>query len=68
MILKEYRVVTEDWTGYAESVEDAIDLARNDTGGRVYAEETGLTHDTGDEYENFLNTMIHKEKLNERAS
>ena len=39
---KEYRVVTEDITVYADSPEDAIEMASQDTGGRVYAVETGL--------------------------
>lgn len=39
---KEYRVVTEDITVYADSPKDAIEMASHDTGGRVYAQETGL--------------------------
>ena len=49
---KEYRVVTTDITVWAHSPEEAIDEARNDTGGRVHAEETGLTMSESDEEEN----------------
>ena len=48
---KEYRVVTEDIWVYADSAEDAIDIASQDTGGRVHAEETGLDDADLDERE-----------------
>lgn len=47
--MKEYRVVTQDWVGMAESVEDAVDRARNDMGARVHAEETGIVDERDDD-------------------
>ncbi len=48
---KEYRVVTADWIGFADDAQDAKDAARSDMGGRVHAEETGLTEDVDDDSE-----------------
>ena len=46
---KEFRVVTSDTYVWADSAEEAVEIASHDMGARVYAEETGLISNEEDE-------------------